>query len=166
MRILPLWDFTKLCGKTSVHLASRSPELAQVIDILLRERHEQGGVSLEFRPLSKIISLKYLMPEITLMVSMALGTRTKFQLEILIRSTISAIHKFRENILESSRNFSQTPPWSSHAVNVILRRTTELWSNVKWIPFLMSCLSCSWKVRIGSLYGLVPNMIQGNIPMG
>ena len=44
--------------------------------------------------------------------SMALGTRTKCQLEILIRSTISAIHNFRENILESSRNVSETTPWS------------------------------------------------------
>ena len=44
--------------------------------------------------------------------SMALGTPTKFQLEILIRSVISAIHKFRENILESSRNISETTPWS------------------------------------------------------
>ena len=43
--------------------------------------------------------------------SMALGTRTK--LEILIRSTISAIHKFREIILECSRNVSETTPsWS------------------------------------------------------
>ena len=42
--------------------------------------------------------------------SMALGTRTKFQLELLIRSAISAIHKFRENILESSRNVSETTP--------------------------------------------------------
>ena len=42
--------------------------------------------------------------------SMALGTRTKFQLEILIRSMISAIHKFQENILESSRNVSETTP--------------------------------------------------------
>ena len=41
--------------------------------------------------------------------SMDLGTRTKFQLEILIRSTISAIHKFRENILESSRNVGEHP---------------------------------------------------------
>ena len=44
--------------------------------------------------------------------SMALGTRTKFQLEILIRTTISAIHKFQENILESSRNVSETIPWA------------------------------------------------------
>ena len=43
--------------------------------------------------------------------SMALGTRTKFQLDILIRSTISAIHKFREIIFGSSRNVSETPPW-------------------------------------------------------
>ena len=42
--------------------------------------------------------------------SMALGTHTKFQLEILIRGTISAIHKFWENILESSRNVSETTP--------------------------------------------------------
>ena len=42
--------------------------------------------------------------------SHALGTRTKFQLEILIRTMIPAIHKFRENILESSRNVSETPP--------------------------------------------------------
>ena len=40
--------------------------------------------------------------------SHALGTRTKFQLEILIRTTISAIHKFQDNILESSRNVSET----------------------------------------------------------
>ena len=38
----------------------------------------------------------------------ALGTRTKFKLKILIKSTIPAIHKFRENMLESSRNFSET----------------------------------------------------------
>ena len=42
--------------------------------------------------------------------SKALGTRTKFQLEILITSTICAIHKFRENFLESSRNVSETTP--------------------------------------------------------
>ena len=47
----------------------------------------------------------------TCVQSMAWGTRTKFQLEILIRSAISAIHKFRENILESSPNVSETTPW-------------------------------------------------------
>ena len=43
--------------------------------------------------------------------SMALGTRTKFKFEILIRSMIPAIHNFRENILESSRNIIETTPW-------------------------------------------------------
>ena len=38
------------------------------------------------------------------------GTCTKFQREILIRSTILEIHKFRDNILESSRNVSKTSP--------------------------------------------------------
>ena len=45
--------------------------------------------------------------------SKALGTRTKFQIEILITSTICAIHKFRENFFESSRNVSETTPRSS-----------------------------------------------------
>ena len=39
---------------------------------------------------------------------MALGTRTKFQLEIITKRTISDIYKFRENILESSRYVSET----------------------------------------------------------
>ena len=42
--------------------------------------------------------------------SMALSTSTKFQLEIRIRSTISAIYKFGENILGSSWNISEAPP--------------------------------------------------------
>ena len=46
--------------------------------------------------------------------SMALGTRTKFQLEILIRNTIFVKHKFRENILESSLNVSETPHSSAN----------------------------------------------------
>ena len=47
--------------------------------------------------------------------SKALGTCTKFQLEILITSTHRAIHKFRENFLESSRNVSETMSiWGMH----------------------------------------------------
>ena len=46
--------------------------------------------------------------------SMALVTRTKFQLEILIRNTILVIYKFRENILESARNVCETPPDRQH----------------------------------------------------
>ena len=42
--------------------------------------------------------------------SMASGICTKFQLEILIRITISAIHKVQENLLESSQNNSETTP--------------------------------------------------------
>ena len=54
--------------------------------------------------------------------SMALGTRTKFQLDILITSTIFEIHKFRKNILESSRNVSETPP---RAVVTLLRTVSS-----------------------------------------
>ena len=42
--------------------------------------------------------------------SIALGTPTKFQLEILMRNMILVIYKFRENILESSRNVSEISP--------------------------------------------------------
>ena len=44
---------------------------------------------------------------------MALGTRTKFQLEILTMTEISVIVYFREIILESSRNVSETTLWSA-----------------------------------------------------
>ena len=40
----------------------------------------------------------------------ALGTRTKFQIEILSINVISGIVCFREIILESSRNVSETTP--------------------------------------------------------
>ena len=39
----------------------------------------------------------------------ALDIRTKFQLEILSRNMVPAIHTFRENILESSQNVCETP---------------------------------------------------------
>ena len=51
--------------------------------------------------------------------SMALGTHTKFQLGILIRRTISATQKFRENILESLRNVSETPPRASEGMVLV-----------------------------------------------
>ena len=71
--------------------------------------------------ISKIISRKYTVPEITFMmrVSSWKFVRTQFQLEIIIRSTISAIKKFRENILESSQNASETAPMLSAAMTVV-----------------------------------------------
>ena len=47
--------------------------------------------------------------------SHALGTRTKFQLEILTINVISGIVYFREIILESSRNVSETTLWPSRS---------------------------------------------------
>ena len=43
--------------------------------------------------------------------SHALGTRTKFQLEIVTANVIYGIVYFREIILESSREVSETTPW-------------------------------------------------------
>ena len=44
--------------------------------------------------------------------SYALGTRTKFQLEIFTINVISGIVYFREIILESLQNISETTPWT------------------------------------------------------
>ena len=44
--------------------------------------------------------------------SLALGTRTNFQIEILTINLISGVVYFRENILGSSRNVSETAPWT------------------------------------------------------
>ena len=57
--------------------------------------------------------------------SMALGTRTKFQLEFLIINTIFGFVYFREINLESSRNYSETTRWcvwveTSHYDDVIM----------------------------------------------
>ena len=91
----------------------------------------QGAVSLTFSELFKIISRKYAMPKINIYIenfklklctcaqNMAVGTRTKFQLEILIRSMIFAIHKFGDNILESLRNVSETTTRPSMCIHTL-----------------------------------------------
>ena len=56
--------------------------------------------------LMKNIKLKFC----TCAQSHALGTRTKFQLEILTVDVVSGIVYFREIILASSRNVSETTP--------------------------------------------------------
>ena len=133
-----------------------------------------------FRELSKIISRKYTILEITFMVRIsgwnfvrvhALGTRTKFQLEILIRTTISVIHKFQENILESSRNVSETTPWiSEEPVNKLWSTTLRLQIHLLWWHtdcvsrrLLWWCLGESyfhmprsyiWEMGIGNLHAI------------
>ena len=51
---------------------------------------------------------------------MALGTRTKFQLEIVTLTVISGIVYFRNIILESSRIVCETTPWVPESVYVHL----------------------------------------------
>ena len=50
--------------------------------------------------------------------SRTLGIRTKFQLEILTINVISSIIYFREIILESSRNVSETEPMDLRVLKV------------------------------------------------
>ena len=59
---------------------------------------------------------------------MASGTCTKCQLEILIRSTSSAIHKFQENIFEISQNVSETPMSKTMLVN----KDFQTWFLIGW----------------------------------
>ena len=83
------------------------------------------------------------MPESTFIVRISswnfvrvpLGTCKKFQLEILIRCTIYAIHKFWENILESLQNISETTPCLHPPVPVV-PRIISLMQNV-------ACLRCN-----------------------
>ena len=67
---------------------------------------------------------------------MALGTRTKFQLEILITTTISAMEKFEDNILESRPNVSETTPrsyLSSGSTDVV---------NIRPVPIQLLVVLC------------------------
>ena len=57
--------------------------------------------------------------------SHALGTHTKFQLEILTINVISGMVYFREIILESLWNFSETTP-------VLSKYIKELIQNISW----------------------------------
>ena len=56
---------------------------------------------------------------------MALGTRTEFQLEIFTVNVISGVVYFREIILESSRNVSETTPWNTARVYLTLHINTS-----------------------------------------
>ena len=68
--------------------------------------------------------------------SMALGTCTKFLLEILVSSTISAIHTFQENILKNSQNISETTQ-GAHCTKNVSVIIQILWKfNFTVIPFL------------------------------
>ena len=90
--------------------------------IINRFRTPGGVVSLTFRELSKKKFAKICTAKnhisgenFTLKLwmwaqSMALGTRTKFQLAVLISRTISAKHKFQGKNLESSRNVIEEKP--------------------------------------------------------
>ena len=66
--------------------------------------------------------------------SHALGTRTKFQLEIITINVISGVVYFDEIILESSRNVSETTPRVLMSEVCVLFWVRLIWftCNVKW----------------------------------
>ena len=95
-----------------------------------------GVVSLTFHDLSKIILRKYIMLEITLFLLWisswnSVRVPKAWKAEILIRSTISAIHKFRMNILENSRNVSETTHMSvCHQIQTTLPKALYIHCNI------------------------------------
>ena len=95
-----------------------------------------GGVSLTFRELSKIFSRNLCISEIVLVCqSHALGTRTKFQLEILTTNVISGVVNFHEIILETSRNVFETTPWSLCVAPCPCGGLERLFSKGSWNKF-------------------------------
>ena len=88
--------------------------------LMIYNSNHSGGV--KFCELSKIFSRNLCITEIILLMrnsswnfvhvpkAKALGTCTKFQLEILIINVISGIVYFRKIILESLQNISKTTP--------------------------------------------------------
>ena len=72
------------------------------------------------------------------------GTRTEFQLEILTTSTISAIHTFRENIVESSRNVSETTKWSITCIfpfiKLLCGNVWHIFWNISNFVLLLICI--------------------------
>ena len=70
----------------------------------------QNNLAKIYNAINHISGQNFKLKLCTRVQSMALGTHTKFQLEIHIRSTIFAINRFRENILESLQNVSETTP--------------------------------------------------------
>ena len=144
----------------------------------------QGVVSITFHELFKIISPKYTMPEITVMVIISnwifvcvpkawhLGTHTKFQLEILIRSTISAIHKLkrifwraRETLLNHPPGFGADCPWGVWCCGLT---TCPLYHGVQARMIARSRKNAEFKLAIvrrifTRLYNvLLQNMVLGN----
>ena len=112
---------------------------------------DQGVVSLTFHELSKIFSRNLCLAEIVLVMriwsgnfvrvpkAMLLGTRAKFQLQILTENVISVVVYFREIILESSRNVSETTPrWTHRPLGKVVMILNWSFSNSyqEWISFL------------------------------
>ena len=91
--------------------------------------------------------------------SMALGTRTKFQLEMVIGSAISATNKFRENILESSRNVNEATPRTSVAVLTYFSGKSPI--AAPQCPTLLDCLCLAYLLSRNLTCAVLPVSTAG-----
>ena len=86
-----------------------------------------GVVSLTLRELKYICDKNFKLKLSTCAQSIAFGTRTNFQIEMLIINVISGVVYFRENILGSSRSVSETVP-GSQFISVRVTRARYPWT--------------------------------------
>ena len=77
--------------------------------------------------------------------SHALGTRTKFQLKILIINVMSGVVYFREIILESLRNVSKTTPWF---LNKLWFSSSVFYLKLPWEEVLKLSYVATWKWKL------------------
>ena len=109
-KMLLIWNFTTSKQSDNDHPGGCFTNVSRALQNNLVKIHNTG---------KHIYGENFKLKLCTWAQSHALGSRTKFKLEIPVRSTISAIHKFRENILCSLWNGMG---W------------VELWGFLWWAP--------------------------------
>ena len=129
----------------------------------------RGLFQWRFANFSKIFSRNLCDPEIVLLIRIsswncvwvpkALGTRIKFQLQILTINVIPGIVYFREIILESSRNVSETTPDLPVPVwcpRVYVYSATTMWKSSNMILYGMYHCYSSYLQRSYGPVDIIP----------
>ena len=140
--------------------------------VILGFQHPGGCFTNVSRALQKIISKfvyctnstcdeNFKLKLCTCAQSLALGTRTNFQIEILTINVISGVVYFRENILGSSRNVSETAPWLWYLKDrVDTHQTSGHTPNLLSFHYIFYSVSNSSVSAVSSINKLYMNRIK------
>ena len=169
-----------LCGLVCRELVSECGASNYIPHVLWDVVTSPGCFSLTFRELSKIISRKYKILDITFMLRISSWNfvRMKFKLESPIRSTLFAIHKFPEIISESLRNVTETPPgldtcfwtqvltWHADILQQWLCKSVSAQDSVSqvWLSPYLGWLSSWWRHQMETFSALLA-LCAGNSPV-